>query len=128
MAGVGMGTVHTDVASVLIDIESELRRLLLWEEEAPSARALASTQPFAIDTLSLPQWLQFIFLPTIYQLIEEERPLPGKCGITPMAEEFFRGSELGVDTLLTALERVDCLLSLEAPDYAPHPDKGGTQR
>ena len=119
---------HTEVASVLIDIESELRQLSLWEDDAPSARALASPQPFAMDTLSLPQWLQFIFLPTIYRLIEEERRLPDKCGIAPMAEEFFRGSDLGVDGLLTALENVDRLLSAEAPDYAPRSGSGSSER
>ena len=73
-----------------------------------------------MDTLSFPQWLQFIFLPTIYHLIDQQQPLPEKCGITPMAEEYFRGSKLGIGPLLTALEAVDRLLSLEAPDYAPH--------
>ncbi len=109
---------------MLIDIESELRRLSLWDDQPPSEQALASTQPFAVDTLSLPQWLQFIFLPTIYYLIDQEQPLPDKCGIAPMAEEYFRGSKLGVDPLLTALERVDCLLSAEAPDYTLPSGKG----
>jgi uncharacterized protein YqcC (DUF446 family) len=103
---------------VLIDIESELRRLALWEETRPSADRLASDQPFAMDTLTLPQWLQFIFLPTMYELLESERPLPEKCGIAPMAEEFFRGSDVALDGLLSALEAVDQLLSGETLDYS----------
>lgn len=109
---------HIDVASVLIDIESELRQLSLWEQEPPSAEAMASTQPFAIDTLSFPQWLQFIFLPTMYQLIESNAQLPGQCGIAPMAEEYFRGGALPVAALIETLERVDELLCDEKPDYA----------
>ena len=77
---------RTDVAEVLIDIEAELRRLGLWDAAPPPAEALASTEPFAIDTLTPPQWLQFIFLPTLY---------------LPTAE------------LLDALRRVDALLSSE---------------
>ena len=110
---------HTEVAAVLIDIEAELRGLDLWQATAPSAQALASEQPFAIDTLTLPQWLQFIFLPTMYRLIEARSPLPGQCGITPMAEEYFRGSKLPIAELLDALERVDTLLSRGRPQYSP---------
>ncbi|MFK7828187.1 MAG: YqcC family protein [Congregibacter sp.] len=109
---------HIPVASALIDIESELRQLSLWETQAPGPEALASTQPFAIDTLTLPQWLQFVFLPTMYYLIESEQPLPGHCGIAPMAEEYFRGNTLAVGGLIETLELVDQLLSGEQPDYS----------
>ncbi len=98
---------RTDVAEVLIDIEAQLRQLGLWDKIPPSSEALASTEPFCIDTLSLPQWLQFVFLPTLYQMLEEEQPLPQRCAITPMAEEYFRGAGLPVDELLAALQRVD---------------------
>ena len=106
---------HTEVAAVLIDIESELRQLALWDSEPPPAEALASQQPFAVDTLTLPQWLQWIFLPTMYRLVEAGDSLPPKCGITPMAEEYFRGGRLPVRGLMTALERVDALLSTGKP-------------
>ena len=109
---------RTEVASVLIDIEAELRQLDLWERKPPAPEALASTEPFAFDTLTLPQWLQFVFLPTIYAMLEEQRPLPDACAITPMAEEFFRGSGLATAGLLEALAQVDALLSDDsaAPD------------
>jgi uncharacterized protein YqcC (DUF446 family) len=103
--------VYTEVVAVLIDIESELRQLSLWESQAPSAEALASDQPFAVDTLSLPQWIQFVFLPTLYQLSEMGQILPTQCGIRPMAEEHFRATDLRVQPLLEALEAVDALLS-----------------
>ena len=104
---------RTQVAEVLIDIEAELRRLDQWDKIPPSTEALASTQPFCVDTLTLPQWLQFIFLPTIYRMLEEDEPLPQRCGIAPMAEEFFRGSGLAIGGLVDALLRIDELLSEE---------------
>ena len=102
---------HTQVAAVLIDIEAQLRQLGLWDKIPPSTDALASDQPFCVDTLTLPQWLQFIFLPTMYGLVEQQQPLPGRCGIAPMAEEFFKGSGLAIDELDAALLRMDRLLS-----------------
>ena len=104
---------RTQVAEVLIDIEAELRRLDQWDKIPPSTEALASSQPFCVDTLTLPQWLQFIFLPTMYRMLEENEPLPQRCGIAPMAEEFFRGSGLAIGGLVDALLRIDDLLSEE---------------
>lgn len=101
---------HTEVAEILIDIEAELRRLQLWQSEAPPADDLASTQPFCIDTLTLPQWLQFIFLPRMHALVRERGALPSACGILPMAEEYFRNSRLPVRPLFLALDRMDRLL------------------
>ena len=108
---------HTEVAALLIDIEAELRQLGFWDVVAPSEEALASNQPFAVDTLSLPQWLQFIFLPTMYRLIEVEAPLPERCGIVPMAEEFFRHQSASAAALIKTLATIDKLLSGDALDY-----------
>lgn len=103
-----------ELAAVLIDIEAQLRQLGLWEALPPSAQALASDQPFAVDTLTLPQWLQFIFLPTLYGMLEQGQALPRRCGIAPMAEEYFRGSGHASATLEAALLQVDVLLSGES--------------
>lgn len=100
-----------EVASLLIDIEAELRRLNLWQSEPPSPAALASVEPFAIDTLNFPQWLQFIFLVKIHALIERQQPLPERCNMAPMAEEYFRGGGLDVAALLDTLVALDQLLS-----------------
>ena len=93
---------HTDIAAVLMDVEAELRRLWLWDEDPPTAEPLASTQPFAIDYLTLPQWLQFIFLPRMYVLIENEAEMPSRCGIAPRAshaDQRFLLTNIGKDVL-----------------------------
>ena len=104
---------QTRIAELLIDIESELRKLGLWSQVPPSAKALASEQPFCVDTLTLSQWLQYIFLPTLYQLMEDGEELPQRCGVAPMAEEYFKGAELSTDALIKALHQIDVTLSGE---------------
>ncbi|MAY40145.1 MULTISPECIES: YqcC family protein [Spongiibacter] len=99
------------IAATLIDIEAELRGIGHWDRVSPPVEALRSEQPFAVDTLRFNQWLQFIFIPRIRFLIEQEEALPGACSITPMAEEFYRGQRLPVAGLLDALARIDALLS-----------------
>ncbi|TQV84648.1 YqcC family protein [Exilibacterium tricleocarpae] len=101
---------HLQIAAVLMDIEKELRELMLWQDEPPSAEALSSVQPFCIDTLTFVQWLQFIFLPRMYVLVDEELDLPRKCGIAPMAQEYFNGMGLNSRVLIKRLESIDRIL------------------
>ncbi|WP_439136009.1 YqcC family protein [Pseudomaricurvus sp.] len=101
----------TALTDALFDIEAELKAIELWDTEPPSEEALSSTQPFCVDTLSLPQWLQFIFLPQMHTLIESEHPLPTKCGIAPIAEEYFRHHSENGDHLIALLNRIDEHLS-----------------
>lgn len=102
---------HIALAEILIDVEKELRELRLWEAEPPSAEALASVQPFAVDTLSFAQWLQFIFLPRLYEMINAGAELPDNCGVAPMAEEYFHPLGLNSGNLINHLRRIDVLLT-----------------
>lgn len=100
-----------EVASLLIDIEAELRGLGLWQNEAPSAAALASTEPFCVDTLSFPQWLQFIFLPRMYALLDREQLPGGRCEIQPLAEQYFAQERLNTAQLIVMIGQLDNLLN-----------------
>lgn len=110
-----MAQLHIQVGEVLLDIEKEMRELRLWQAEMPSAEALASQQPFCIDTLTFPQWLQFVFLPRMHSMIEQRLPLPDACGIAPIAEEYFRELQLNSKALIAHLIRVDQVLTSAAP-------------
>ena len=108
-----MNNIHIAVAETLMDIEKELRYLQLWDNEMISEEALASEQPFAIDTMTFPQWLQFIFLPRMYFMIEQQMQLPGNCGIAPMAEEYFSVLSLPSSALIKHLQKIDELLTIQ---------------
>lgn len=104
-------SVFLEAASLLIDIEAELRRLQLWDKEAPSAEALASTEPFCVDTLSFTQWLQFVFLPRMHSLLDIEQLPPGRCEIQPLAEQYFAETGLPANGLIAVIGRFDALLN-----------------
>jgi uncharacterized protein YqcC (DUF446 family) len=106
-----MTSKHIAIAEILIDLEKELRDLRLWDFESPSEEALASIEPFAIDTLTFPQWLQFIFIPRLYFMIEQRFPLPNVSGVKPMAEEYFQVLNLNSANLISHLGKIDKLLS-----------------
>lgn len=98
------------LADQLLLIERELRVLGMWSAESPTAEALASQQPFCVDTLDFEAWLQWIFLPRMKQLLEAAGPLPAASGIRPMAEERYKGREVEMGALLVALGEFDRLI------------------
>ena len=104
-------TTTNRVSDGLLRIEMELRQLGYWEQERPSDQALGSQQPFCIDTLAFNQWLQFIFLPRMKVLVEQEQDLPRVSGVAPMAEEFFRREPVTGEALISVLSEMDSILS-----------------
>lgn len=100
-----------ELSSLLIDLETKMRQLGLWQLEVPSDESLASEEPFCIDTLIFPQWLQFIFLTRMYSILSLQQPLPTSCSIAPMAAEYFKNSEDNADALIVILKEIDRLLS-----------------
>jgi uncharacterized protein YqcC (DUF446 family) len=103
--------VFSDVADCLLNIEAEMRRIEVWSSEPPSEQALASTQPFCIDTLAFTEWLQFVFLVRMKVIVERGHGLPDVSGIAPMAEEYFRARPEPGERLVWELEAIDRLIS-----------------
>ena len=99
------------LAEHLLLIERELRVLGWWQEQAPSAEALASQELFCVDTLTFEQWLQWIFLPRMKQLLEAGAALPSVSGIQPMAEMVYREQSGLARRLLELLGEFDRLLT-----------------
>ena len=99
------------IAAQLIDLEAALRQLNLWSDESPSQEALSSEQPFAMDSLEFEEWLQFIFLPTLYEVLASGGALPERCAIAPMAKETIGKRGLPTETLISTLRDLDQLIT-----------------
>jgi uncharacterized protein YqcC (DUF446 family) len=95
--------------AVVDGLEAELRRMQLWEHEPPSARRLASTQPFCVDTLELSQWLQWLLIPRMRAIFAGEGSLPTRSAIHPYAEDCFEHLD-DPRPLLVLIERFDGLI------------------
>lgn len=106
-----MDRLIAELADQLLLIERELRIRELWESVPPEPRALASQEPFCIDTLSFEQWLQWIFLPRMKDILEGDEALPSVSGILAMAEMVYQGRPQQMAGLLQALAAFDALIS-----------------
>ena len=85
-----MMDIYAQLQLLLRDLEAELVIKQQWATQDMTPKDLVSTEPFAIDKMSFSQWLQFVFLPRMQQMVEAQSPLPDNCSIAPMAEEFFK--------------------------------------
>lgn len=98
------------VADQLLLIERELRVLGWWEEIPPSLNALSSREPFCVDTLEFGQWLQWIFLPRMKAILEQDLPLPAASGILEMAQMAYAAQAQETHGLRQALAEFDRLI------------------
>ena len=109
-----MCVMSRQVVFLLKELEFTLQRLQLWQDDAPSEAALASTQPFALDTLEFHQWLQFIMLERFRVMLATGEPLPTAVAIYPMATEVYKEQAGKYALLLDVLARLDEELSGKA--------------
>ena len=99
------------ILPLLTALEDELRNKGLWQEIKPDQQALDSREPFAIDRLSFVQWLQFIFLEKMSQLVRSSQPLPSSMLVLPMAQEYFKSVPANSVEITDIIGRIDLLCS-----------------
>ncbi|WP_413113760.1 YqcC family protein [Thaumasiovibrio sp. DFM-14] len=93
---------------LLMQLGQMLRQHQLWDENAPTTQALSSSVPFAADTLSCTQWLQWIFIPRMTVLLEQGGALPHGFEITPYVEETMR-NDTSCDDIVVITRQLDQL-------------------
>ncbi len=98
-------------AEFMVLLAAELKRLGLWSQQRPSDEALASVQPFCVDTMRFEQWLQFVFIEKITLMLEQNIPLPAKFGIAAMSEQYFASRAVDATPLTQLLQALDEALS-----------------
>ncbi|MEE2731504.1 MAG: YqcC family protein [Pseudomonadota bacterium] len=93
--------------SLLLNLETEMREMDLWESQSPPAEAFESQLPFFYDTMNFSQWLQWVFVARFRAILEGPHPLPPSCEVAPMAEEYFAELEVYSDPVVGLLRRFD---------------------
>lgn len=99
------------IADQLLLIERALRQAGWWTAQPPSEQALASVEPFCVDTLSFEEWLQWIFLPRMKLILENGLALPNASGILAMAEMVYASRPGQGIALMACLREFDLLIT-----------------
>lgn len=87
-----------------------MKRLDLWEPEPPPDRAFESPNPFCFDTMTVPQWLQWVFIPRMRQTLAMNVPLAAACHVAPALEVYLADMGAEGGELVKLLEEFDSLM------------------
>lgn len=92
-------------------IEAEMKRIGYWQAEPPPAENLVITQAFGGDKLSFGQWLQFVFIPRVRQIIEMRGAFPGASQVADQAFREWKmwGDAPETDELIRLLREFDAM-------------------
>lgn len=107
-------SVHQQLQTALLELEAAMKAANLWRMPTPEADAFASQQPFCIDTMSLPQWVRFVFVARLNALVDAQAAMPAKCDVAPAMAAYLQQEKVRAsDQLLVvrAVERVDQLVT-----------------
>ncbi len=101
-------TTSLELSTLLERLAQQLEHYGHWQLTSPSIADLSSTEPFAIDTLSASEWLQWIFIPKMNYLIENGQPTPKGFSIAPYIEEALKEIE-GYNEIVRLCHAIDAL-------------------
>ncbi|SDM01802.1 Uncharacterized conserved protein YqcC, DUF446 family [Modicisalibacter muralis] len=104
--------VHDELDQALTRLEATLRSVDLWNTPYPDAEAFDSQEPFCVDTMTLPQWLRYVFIARLRALVEGQRPLPATCQVAPAAEAYLQHAKPSTRLLVVeAIADVDRIVT-----------------
>lgn len=84
-------------------LECAIKQCGVWPNIEPSSTALASEQPFAVDTMDFISWLVFIFLRKCRGFVAQQQ-LPPPMAVAPAAEVALSSRENAIIEILISLD------------------------
>lgn len=88
---------YESVAERIDAIEAEMKRIGLWHEEGLEPSRLEFTQAFGADTMAFQQWLQFVFIPRVREIVAERGSFPSRSQVGVQAIREFDGYDEAAD-------------------------------
>jgi uncharacterized protein YqcC (DUF446 family) len=71
-----MGTTRERIQAKIAEIEDEMKRIGYWQNAPLRPEQYQFHMAFAMDTMAFSQWLQFIFIPRVKNMIETGEKFP----------------------------------------------------
>jgi uncharacterized protein YqcC (DUF446 family) len=96
-------------------IELELRRLGYWQASAPAPERLDFERAFGADKLSFLEWLQWVLLPRVGEIIAGRGTFPGESAVGAYAVRELDGMP-GGENLVSLLCEFDALFEEPEPE------------
>lgn len=110
---------YKTAGAIATQLQAELTRLQRWQDHSLPDEAFQDMGAFGSNTMSFEQWIQFILIPTIHEIIQEGGNFPADSQLATYAVRVWDGDhESGqLQTLLHQLDQlITEILSLEEPE------------
>jgi len=98
------------VTQMIADIEAEMKKINLWQDEDLPPEKFEFRQAFAMDTMTFDQWLQFIFIPRVHDILDNNGSFPKSSSVAAQAVREFDGYTQA-SNLLHLLSEFDALFN-----------------
>jgi len=102
-------TLIANARKIIAEIEAEMKRIGYWSIDPLPAEVYDFRQAFAMDTMTFAQWLQFVFIPRVHQIIETQAAFPAQSMVGTQAIREFDG-DANVEHLVSLLNDFDRLI------------------
>src|SRR4051812_18166950 len=99
---------YTKLSALTFAIEAELKTLNAWSAAPIAPEKLIDMGAFGSNTMAFEEWIQFILLKRIKQIIDEKDTLPSESMISTYAIREFDGNP-DYDNLMDLLRQLDDL-------------------
>lgn len=91
------------------EIEAEMKRIGMWQQAPLDPEKYEFHAAFGMDTMAYSQWLQFVFIPRVHEVIASNGPFPQQSSVGAQAIREFDGYDEASD-LVTLLCEFDALI------------------
>src|SRR5215813_11504017 len=96
------------VQAKIAEIENEMKRIVYWQSEPLRPEQYEFRSAFAMDTMAFSQWLQFIFIPRVKNMLETGEKFPPESQNGAQAVREFDGDDQaqGLVALLSEFDEI----------------------
>lgn len=101
---------HTRVLAKANEIEAELKRLNRWDEVPLPEEQFENMGAFGSTTMRFEQWIQFVLIDTIQEIVNEEAAFPSESNVGVYAVRVF-DTDPEADVLTQLLSELDELIN-----------------
>ncbi|HQQ98258.1 MAG TPA: YqcC family protein [Cyclobacteriaceae bacterium] len=107
------------------EIEACLRSINRWQAEPLPEHVYENMGPFGAQTMSFEQWIQFVLVPTIRDIVNERASFPPYSQVGVYAVRTLDG-DVEAQPLVALLSELDMLIGTQPPDETIAPPKLGS--
>jgi uncharacterized protein YqcC (DUF446 family) len=103
-----MRSTQERVREKIAEIENEMKRIGYWQSDLSQPEQYGFRSAFAMDTMAFSQWLQFIFIPRVKNMLEVGEKFPPDSQNGAQAVREFDGDDRaqGLVALLSEFDEI----------------------